>query len=731
MKKEKIMISGILLALMIFIQACGLTSRTSYEKEKKQIYMSANANDIRSSGLFFSNVLESYKKAGVNFVTVSPKTVADYEALGKLSAITYSSLKINEDAVSQAIAEALSPYDINEKSVIVLSTNDDMTEYLRKNLIAKYSVASFTEVHVDETTTAFSLNNCEDKNLIIGYDEEELYLINEAGMTPCLDYPSQTYESGEYPEFFSEFLDEYKPAFIILRESDDTEDDLSDNMKKVLKKSNVALVITENENQISNEKPALLGSFRDIFGQKTVRGFSTDETDSKDKTLYMYRYYQWYNSVLERNTTFLNINILKNPNLESEYNRDYTLKAIDKLTASMKKLGYEFPDEFYSDKPYTHNLQTASMCGAVVMLALLYLYLSLLLGKKAEDKELYFLILCTVLIIFSFAFYNSITKYLALLIMILVSSLITLILFKLQISYIPFKTKLTSAIVSPICLLLTGAVSITSLLSDFDFSIGEKWFSPVVVSLVIPIILTFVNYLAVYIIPNEDMTEFKNDIITGVKKKPVYVVAMATVLIAAAFAYYLIRAGKSTLVLPFENKIRRLLTDIFVIRPRFKEFIIGYPAFALFIYYGFFKKKRQNKAITVFGILQILLFTSVLNTFCHASTLVWVNVSRTFKGFICGAIISGIIIAILEIITFARKKVKEKHESEKAKPKDEKEKNSKKAKKSKKAEIRENKETPKKEKANVKNTADTKKTPQKKGNNNNEKKKNNKKNKKK
>lgn len=252
-------------------------------------------------------------------------------------------------------------------------------------------------------------------------------------------------------------------------------------------------------------------------------------------------------------------------------------------------------------------------------------------------------------------------RYYAMLILILTSSLITLILFKLQVSELPHKTKVRSALICPMTLLAAAAVSITALLSDFEFFIGEKWFSDVIVTLVVPIILTFVNYFAVYIGSKENLDEFKNTLLSSVKKLPFYAVSGIVVLFVSVLAYYLIRSGKSELILPFENKLRNTLTDIFGIRPRFKEFFIGYPAFFLFIYYGFFRKKKIPSEI--FGILQIILFTSVLNTFCHASTFVWVSVARTFMGFLCGFAISLIIIGILETICFISYKFKEKKEN--------------------------------------------------------------------
>lgn len=657
MKKEKIMICGVLLALMIFIQACGLTERFSFEADKKQAFLSASALNVRESGLFFPDVLESYKNAGIKFVTVTPKTLEEFENLGKLSTITYSSLSINEDAVSVSLKEALAPYGLNEKSIVALLTDPMMAETLRKNLIAKYPGGFFIEKQTEDGLTAFAFPTVTEKNLMVGYDEEEVYLIKAAGLIPCMEYPAYTYETENYPHFLREFIRYNNIPFMIIRENEnENKISIPENVKKVLKEEDITLVVYENENQVSNEKPYIYQELKTIFREKVIRGGNIDKLDLYDSSKYMYRVYQWFNSALERNVTFINVNMLKNPDIIPDENWELTGKAAQEFIKRMENLGYTFPNKA-NNIPYRFNLQTSAMCGAVVLICLLYLYLSLLLGKKAEDKELYFLISCTALIILSFVFYNVITKYYAMLIMTLAVSLITLILFKLNASDIPFKTKLSSSLICPPFIMLTGAVSISSLISDFEFFLGDKWLYEVPITLILPILLTVLNYVFVYIgTKKEDLKKFSLDFKAEIKKFPLWLIITLGVLLVLVLAYYIIRAGKSELILPLEQKIRNVLTDVLIIRPRFKEFLIGYPAFSLFIYFSYFRKNKYLSKIL--GFVQVILFISILNTFCHAQTALWVSLIRTLTGFASGLLVSGIIIGISEIIYLVIKKLR-------------------------------------------------------------------------
>lgn len=655
MKKEKIMICGALLALMIFILGCGLSERISFESKKKQMYLSANALNARESGLFFPLVLESYKNSGIQFITITPKTLEQYEKLGKLSTLNYSSLSINEDVVSASLKETFAPYNLNEKSIIVIPNDETIANFLRKNLIAKYPQDFFIEKMTPDGVSAFAFPTLFEKNITIGYDEEELYLIKAAGLTPCIEYPSCTYESQNYPQFFKEFIEENKIPFMILRANEkENKVNLSQDMKKVLRESDLNLVVFENENQVSNEKSYIFEELKDVFKNRIIRGANIDKTESFDKTKYMYRVYQWHNSALERNISFININMLKNPDTTPDDNWALTGKAAQTFIEKFEKLGYTFPQKA-PEVLYTHNMQTASMCGAVVMLCLLYLYLSLLLGEKAENKELYFLILCTALIIASFAFYNTITKYYAMAIMVLAISLITLILFKLNVAKMPFKTKLASTLICPPFIMFIAAVSITALISDFDFFLGNKWIYEIPITLILPILLTVLNYIFVYAgTKKEDIKKFWDNFKAEIKKFPLWLIITISVLLVLVLAYYIIRAGKSELVLPVEKKIRNFLTDVLIIRPRFKEFLIGYPAFFLFVYFSYL---RENKYLSgIFKFASVILFISVLNTFCHAQTPIWVSSLRTLTGIAGGLIITGIIIGIAEIIYYAVKK---------------------------------------------------------------------------
>ena len=108
--------------------------------------------------------------------------------------------------------------------------------------------------------------------------------------------------------------------------------------------------------------------------------------------------------------------------------------------------------------------------------------------------------------------------------------------------------------------------------------------------------------------------------------------------IGVILALYIIRSGNYVTISGLELMIRQFLEDVFFIRPRFKEILIGYPA--LILGYWFVDIKIKRGYIWVFNALGIIALTSVINSFCHFHTPVLISVYRSLNGVFLGLICS-------------------------------------------------------------------------------------------
>lgn len=650
-KKERIWLAGVVAVLMTAILLAGFVGRINYETKSRYGFVSANLTNLSSHGLNNEETLRQFFNAGSKVVTVDPWTVKGMRDSGKLELITYSSLFINEDPLSQEIRTLLGDYPMQNQSLVAVVPNPEYGQFMKAELSYRYTdYASY--LLADGQTHIFAFQNLTEENdLIVGYDYADLALVGRMGMKAAVTYPSYTFESSSYPQYFKQFINSNNVSFLILRDNPyDNQKPLSEELKMVMRSLDFTLVLWENENQIGNEKPFLRDELYQLKKQNAIRGFNMDKVLSYDKSGYRYRYYQWFNSLIERNTTFLNANILANADKDLATNLSLTTQAISDLTTSVK--GYQFVEQ-RGEIPYTYPLNTMAMAGGVLALSLLYLYF-LFIWKKLPKyfTEIYFgLILVTVIL--AYVFYQYLAAIFALAVMVFACCLITAVMFYLD-CRTNGKKKLFSILGAVGGILLCAIIGISSLLGGIDFYTSTWFFHGVKISLLLPVLVAAVNAYFIYHSNTISLKELPKAFGDWIKKINRWILIPAGVVVLLAVAYYLIRSGKSSLILPVEDNFRKWLTDVLYIRPRFKEFLLGYPMFSLFVYFAFCDVKKEWKIIA--GICATVLFTSILNTFCHTFTAVSVSLLRVVNGLLCGVIVSAILIGMILLVKYLIKR---------------------------------------------------------------------------
>ncbi|HAS73653.1 MAG TPA: hypothetical protein DCS67_05875 [Clostridiales bacterium UBA8960] len=112
---------------------------------------------------------------------------------------------------------------------------------------------------------------------------------------------------------------------------------------------------------------------------------------------------------------------------------------------------------------------------------------------------------------------------------------------------------------------------------------------------------------------------------------------------------YIARSGHSTNieVLNIELIFRNWLENVFIARPRTKEIFIAFPALFAALY---FAARGYNKIIFPFLLAAVTGITSIVNTFCHARTPVYLSVTRTLISYGFAIVIGIIVILILNFL---------------------------------------------------------------------------------
>ncbi len=186
---------------------------------------------------------------------------------------------------------------------------------------------------------------------------------------------------------------------------------------------------------------------------------------------------------------------------------------------------------------------------------------------------------------------------------------------------------------------LFGGLLIAGLYSEIEYLLKFDQFRGIKLAFILPLLITGFWSLKQY-----------GRGVFGLLHKPI--TPVAGVLFAAAAAsvlLYVLRSGNVTFLKPSEaeDTFRTFLENILVARPRNKEFLVGYPAGLLFI---FFYLRKNFAILPLLAVFMQMGQVSALNSLCHFHTPLLLSLLRDFNGLWLGLILGLIIVAAVAVI---------------------------------------------------------------------------------
>lgn len=191
-----------------------------------------------------------------------------------------------------------------------------------------------------------------------------------------------------------------------------------------------------------------------------------------------------------------------------------------------------------------------------------------------------------------------------------------------------------------------GALFLAGLFSSPRFILGIQIFSGVKIAFILPLILIGLYF---YLRPNRLSSiwfVFKRLFLSPVKSG-----ALIAAVFCALFVFLLLlRSGNyiSFRVPGFESGMREWLENALSIRPRTKEFLIGYPIL-LFAYLQV-DRRISRQWIWIFLCIGSVGLISLVNSFCHFHTPLNVTVYRSIIGLALGIVLGIIYYWAVELI---------------------------------------------------------------------------------
>lgn len=198
---------------------------------------------------------------------------------------------------------------------------------------------------------------------------------------------------------------------------------------------------------------------------------------------------------------------------------------------------------------------------------------------------------------------------------------------------------------------MTGAAYLSGALSDVSYFLEFEIFRGIKITFVLPLILVAVAFLQRFNVVDElrknvpATQQIKELLDKSISVK----VFLGLMVVMGAFVVLIARSGHTSgmPVSGAEIKIRAMLEQMFYARPRSKEIFFGHPAFMLA--FAAFLKRFPKMICFVLVMAGTIGQSSMVETFAHMRTPIFMSFMRGLDGLIPGAIIGAVLIVCLQL----------------------------------------------------------------------------------
>ena len=200
---------------------------------------------------------------------------------------------------------------------------------------------------------------------------------------------------------------------------------------------------------------------------------------------------------------------------------------------------------------------------------------------------------------------------------------------------------------------MTGAAYLSGALSDVSYFLEFEIFRGIKLTFILPLILVAVAFMQRFNIVDEVRQNVPaTQQLKELLNKSVSVKALVALMIVMGAVVVLIARSGHTSGMPvsgLEIKIRNFLEQIFYARPRSKEIFFGHPAFMLAM--AAFLKRFPKMICFMLVMAATIGQSSMVETFAHMRTPIFMSLMRGIDGLIPGAIIGAVLIIVLQIFS--------------------------------------------------------------------------------
>lgn len=513
-------------------------------------------------------------------------------------------------------------------------------------------------------------------NIGVGYDEEKINLVKSVGLDVVLRPINYSDDNEKLVDAYRVVNEQYDlvPRIYILYGKEVL--GYPDNMgilHEYIKDNDIAPLLIESANQRENLKQEGLNKLVEKVDYNAIRGFTMWDYIRQRNEYYGYSGAEEIENTMFRAITERNIRVIYfKPFFVEEGSRKY-LTDIEEYERTFESLSYRLSEHGIElgkanpIKSFHIGVKRVSIMIFGITLAAVYLFKKIFKIVYKYVDILYLGAIVAALI--PFVKRDISEKGFALIAAIVFSSLAIyyfMCVIKKVLKSKNSKTNLqiivqsTLVLTVSIAISLIGAIYVDALLSDVKYLIEMDIFRGVKMAQMIPF-LTFIIIYLVYFINDNEQNSIKGIIntSTNILNKEIKIYYLILFGIIAAIGYvYMARTGHETDLQPstFEMIFRNLLENVLLARPRNKEFLLAFPA----IYMAIFAANKKSKFFTfIFMLASAIGTSSVINTFSHLRTPIYLSFVRTVIGLGFGMVLGCILVIVSSFVCKLFAKVQE------------------------------------------------------------------------
>lgn len=699
-KVDKIVLIFICLSLIVGLYT--IYQRAEIEKRYKTAEILLDYNEMKkfadSSGKDLSYWLKKFKEYGAQSVAMQEETIkllieGGYDLKAEIVSELVKEYNWQDD-YNQKIVSAIMKNKINPADVIVTIKDKEIYGYIVSGLEERYP-QNFYETYFLDNVYYIVLNGTNDDlyfggiekvinlsgkgvyeyskvvdsrlmNIGIGYDPEKISIIKEAGLDVVL-------RPINFPTYNEKLADAYKAAneryglepriYIVHgKEFFLGYPGNEGSLLNYIKENNIAIALIESSTQREHLGQEGLNKLIKDSNYQALRTFTMWDYIRERNKYYNYEGAEEIENTMFRAITERNIRVIYfKPFFEEkgskvfltdadEYEKTF-ISLQNRLSKHSISLGKAEAMEYFAI-----GTKRMAVLSFGITLAAVMLFIKMFNIKKSKANYLYLFALPAGVV--PLVMRNIAEKGFAFAAAVVFSGL-AIYFFMIQIKKIyEAKEKYSNArimvrsgivLIGSAAISLAGAVFVDSMLADVKYMLEMDIFRGVKFAQILPFGIFLIMFI-IYIMNKED-DSVKSIVNTTVKflnkEIKIYYGILAGIIGVAAYIY-ISRTGHETDIQPsdFEMISRNFMEYVLIARPRTKEFLIAFPA----IFAAVFAASKKSELFTgIFMLAGAMGTSSVINTFSHIRTPIYLSFARTIIALLFGIIIGCVLVLICDL----------------------------------------------------------------------------------